>query len=73
MTAARSAGTKKKVASSVAPRLRRRSVPKVAVPRSAESASEPKAVPVVRAEKRIARAVAEVRNCRPPVRQFITK
>ena len=49
------------------------SSPMLAVPGCAESASEPKAVPVVNAENNTARAVAEPRNQCRRARQFITK
>lgn len=48
-----------RLATSVQPRLMSNNRPMLAVPGCADSASEPNAVPVVKAEKRIARAVAE--------------
>jgi hypothetical protein len=45
----------------------------LAVPGCRDSASELNAVPVVNAENRIARAVAEPSNDVRPARQFITK
>jgi len=45
----------------------------LAVPGCPDSASEPNAVPVVNAENRIARAVAEPSTAVCPARQFITK
>ncbi len=45
----------------------------LAVPGWAERAREPKAVPVVRAEKMTARAVGDSRGRRWPARQFMTK
>jgi hypothetical protein len=58
---------------SVQPRLISSSVPMLDVPGWLLSASEPNAVPVVKAENRIARAVPVPRNRRWPSRQFITK
>ena len=54
-------------------RLMSSNLPMLAVPGWADSASEPKAVPVVRAENRMARAVALPNGSRWPARQFITK
>src|ERR1039458_9452574 len=56
---ASSAGMNTRLASSVQPRLISSSLPMLAVPGCADNASEPNAVPVVSAENRIARAVAE--------------
>ncbi len=64
---------KVRLATSVQPRLISSSSPILAVPGWADSAREPKAVPVVSAENRIARAVAEPSMSVRPVRQFITK
>ena len=60
-------------ANNVPPRLISSSLPMLAVPGCAESASDPKAVPVVSAEKITARAVGEARREDSPARQFITK
>ena len=62
-----------RLASSVQPRLINNSVPMLAVPGCPDSASDPNADPVVRAENTMARAVAEPSGFRCPVRQFITK
>jgi hypothetical protein len=67
------AGTNTRLARRVQPRLRRRRRPMLAVPGWAERAREPKAVPVVRAEKMTARAVGDSRGRRWPARQFMTK
>jgi len=53
------AGMKMRLATRVQPRLISSRVPMLAVPGCPDSASEPNAVPVVSAENRIARAVAE--------------
>ncbi len=50
---------KTRLAPRVQPRLISSNVPMLAVPGCRDSAREPKAVPVVNAEKRIARAVAD--------------
>ena len=50
---------KTRLATNVQPRLINSSRPMLAVPGCADSASEPNAVPVVKAENRIARAVAD--------------
>ena len=70
---ARRAGTKTKVATRVHPRLTRSSAPMLAVPGCRDSASEPNAVAVVRAENKTARAVAELSGALSPARQFMTK
>jgi len=72
-TAARSAGMKARLATRVQARLISNRVPMLAVPGWCDSASEPKAVPVVKAENRIARAVADPNIEVCPARQFITK
>ena len=72
-TCASSAGTNSSVVSSVQPRLSSSRSPMLAVPGCCDSASEPKAVAVVRAENSTARAVAEPRGCARPARQFMTK
>ena len=64
---------KTRLATSVQPRLISSNVPMLAVPGCCDSASEPNAVPVVSAENRIARAVAEPSIAARPARQFITK
>ena len=58
-TAASSAGMKTRLATRVQPRLISSRSPMLAVPGCCDNASEPKAVPVVNAENRIARAVAD--------------
>lgn len=58
-TAASSAGMKTRLATKVQPRLISSKSPMLAVPGCADNASEPNAVPVVNAENRIARAVAD--------------
>lgn len=50
---------KTRLAIKVQPRLISSNVPMLAVPGCADSASEPNAVPVVKAENRMARAVAD--------------
>src|SRR3984885_9032306 len=70
---ARRAGTKTNVASSVQPRLIKRSSPMLAVPGCRDSASEPNAVAVVRAENKTARAVAELSGSLSAASQFMTK
>ena len=64
---------KTRLATRVQPRLISSNVPMLAVPGWPDRASEPKAVPVVNAEKRIARAVADPNIEVCPARQFITK
>ena len=64
--AASSAGIKTRLATSVQPRLISNNVPMLAVPGCWDSASEPNAVPVVSAENRIARAVAEPSTAAAP-------
>jgi len=64
---------KTRLATKVQARLIISNVPILAVPGCFESASEPNAVPVVNAENRIARAVAEPSIALCPARQFITK
>jgi hypothetical protein len=61
-TAASSAGMKTRLATRVQARLIRSSTPMLAVPGCPDSASEPNAVPVVKADNRIARAVADPRT-----------
>jgi hypothetical protein len=68
-----SAGTKIKLVASVQPRLISSSVPMLAVPGCAETASDPKADPVVSAENTTARVVADTSFGRSPARAFITK
>ena len=58
---------------SVQARLSTSNKPMLAVPGWCENASDPKAVPVVSAENRMARAVGEARNRCSPARQFMTK
>src|SRR6516162_10385129 len=72
-SAASRAGIKTRLATKVQPRLINSRVPMLAVPGCRESVSEPNAVPVVNAENRIARAVAEPNTVVWPARQFITK
>src|ERR1051325_5410758 len=64
---------RKKYESSVKNRLVKSSQPMLAVPGCRDNANEPKAVPVVRAENRTARAVAEPKIAFCPARQFMTK
>lgn len=72
-TDASSAGMKTRLATRVQPRLISSNVPMLAVPGCCDSASVPNAVPVVSAENKIARAVAEPSTATRPARQFITK
>lgn len=62
-----------KVAISTPIKLQNNNSPMLEVPRSAENKSEPKAVAVVRAENKTARAVGEARKFVIPARQFMTK
>ena len=62
-----------RLATRVHSRLVISSMPMLAVPGCADSASEPNAVPVVSAENRMARAVGEPSTATCPARQFITK
>lgn len=70
---ARRAGTKSSVVNTVQARLRSSSNPMLAVPGWLDRARDPKAVPVVSAEKITPRAVAEPRNRVMPARKFMTK
>lgn len=67
------AGMSTRLATSVQPRLISNNWPMLAVPGWPDNASEPNAVPVVRAENKMARAVAEPSTAVRPARQFITK
>ena len=62
-----------RLAISVQPKLISSNVPMLAVPGWRDRANEPNAVPVVSAENRIARAVADPSIVVCPARQFITK
>ena len=71
--AARIAGTNNKLATSVLARLINSKSPILAVPGWRDRAREPKAVPVVSAEKTTARVVAEPSGAMRPILQFMTK
>ncbi len=70
---ASNAGSNSNVVVTVENRLISSNTPMLAVPGCRDSASEPNAVAVVRAENRTARAVAVPRKLLMPLRQFMTK